>query len=159
METRTVSELAELFGLTRQAINNRVRQLPANFVEKNDRGTTVVNEAGIHELERVYGRVVLQAPEGELLGVDELPSDILSDWLRDKNAEIKRLSDQLVIKDAQIAAQAQQLLAKDSQLLEKDRQIEQQLQLATKLTEDQEQLLLGFTAEKNRGFWARLFGR
>ncbi|MFG7388795.1 MarR family transcriptional regulator [Lactococcus lactis] len=34
MKTKTVSELAELFGVTRQAMNKRVKSLDTKFVEK-----------------------------------------------------------------------------------------------------------------------------
>ena len=44
---KTVSELAEILGVSRQAMNNRVKSLPEEFVEKNDKGVTVVNRAGL----------------------------------------------------------------------------------------------------------------
>lgn len=37
METKTVSELAELFGVTRQAMNKRIKQLDEQYVEKNEK--------------------------------------------------------------------------------------------------------------------------
>ncbi|MDU0412201.1 hypothetical protein K231HA_02275 [Lactococcus lactis] len=43
MKTKTVSELAELFGVTRQAMNKRVKSLDTKFVEKNEKNVTVVN--------------------------------------------------------------------------------------------------------------------
>ncbi|MFK5277914.1 MarR family transcriptional regulator, partial [Lactococcus lactis] len=58
MKTKTVSELAELFGVTRQAMNKRVKSLDTKFVEKNEKNVTVVNAEGIHELEGLYGKVV-----------------------------------------------------------------------------------------------------
>ena len=53
MKTKTVSELAELFGVTRQAMNKRVKSLDTKFVEKNEKNVTVVNAEGIHELEEM----------------------------------------------------------------------------------------------------------
>ena len=38
----TVSEIAEVLGLSRQAINNRVKELPEEDTKKNDKGVTVV---------------------------------------------------------------------------------------------------------------------
>ena len=58
MKTKTVSELAELFGVTRQSMNKRVKSLDTKFVEKNEKNVTVVNAEGIHELEGLYGKVV-----------------------------------------------------------------------------------------------------
>ncbi|WP_302183301.1 hypothetical protein, partial [Salmonella enterica] len=57
------SELAELFGVTRQAMNKRVKSLDTKFVEKNEKNVTVVNAEGIHELERLYGKVVTAKAE------------------------------------------------------------------------------------------------
>ena len=34
----TVSEIAEVLGLSRQAINNRVKELPEEDTDKNDKG-------------------------------------------------------------------------------------------------------------------------
>ena len=55
MKTKTVSELAELFGVTRQAMNKRVKSLDTKFVEKNEKNVTVVNAEGIHELPVLCG--------------------------------------------------------------------------------------------------------
>ena len=63
MKTKTVSELAELFGVTRQAMNKRVKSLDTKFVEKNEKNVTVVNAEGIHELEGLYGKVVTAKAE------------------------------------------------------------------------------------------------
>jgi len=35
---KTVSELAEILGVSRQAINNRVKALPPEDTEKNEKG-------------------------------------------------------------------------------------------------------------------------
>ena len=37
----TVSEIAEILGVSRQAVNNRVKQLPEEDTEKNAKGVTV----------------------------------------------------------------------------------------------------------------------
>ena len=37
----TVSEIAEVLGVSRQAVNNRVKQLPEEDTEKNAKGVTV----------------------------------------------------------------------------------------------------------------------
>ena len=43
----TVSEIAEVLGLSRQAINNRVKELPEEDITKNDKGVTVVTRSGL----------------------------------------------------------------------------------------------------------------
>ena len=43
----TVSEIAEVLGLSRQAINNRVKELPEEDTDKNDKGVTVVTRSGL----------------------------------------------------------------------------------------------------------------
>ena len=47
----TVSEIAEVLGLSRQAINNRVKELPEEDTDKNDKGVTVVTRSGLIKLE------------------------------------------------------------------------------------------------------------
>ena len=43
---KTVSELAEILGVSRQAINNRVKALPEEDTTKNEKGVTVVTRSG-----------------------------------------------------------------------------------------------------------------
>lgn len=47
---KTVSELAEILGVSRQAVNNRVKSLPEEDVDKNEKGVTVVNRSGLIKL-------------------------------------------------------------------------------------------------------------
>ncbi|EKF50974.1 DUF536 domain-containing protein [Lactococcus garvieae] len=155
METKTVSELAELFGVTRQAMNKRTKQLDEKYVEKNEKNVTVINEGGIHELERLYGKVVTAKAEvvDEKEMTQELstsPSDtavfeLVSNLMQDKNAEIERLN--------------QQLMAKDAQIAEKDKQINRQQELMEKSLSDNNQFLLEMKAESEKGFFAKLFGK
>ena len=49
----TVSEIAEVLGLSRQAINNRVKELPEEDTTKNDKGVTVVTRSGLIKLEEI----------------------------------------------------------------------------------------------------------
>ena len=44
---KTVSELAEILGVSRQAMNNRVKSLPEEYVEKNEKGVTVVDRKSV----------------------------------------------------------------------------------------------------------------
>ena len=155
METKTVSELAELFGVTRQAMNKRIKQLDEQYVEKNEKNVTVINEGGIHELERLYGKVVTAQAEvvDDKDATQELstsPTDtavfeLVSNLMKDKNAEIDRLNHQLMAKDAQIA--------------EKDKQINRQQELMEKSLSDTNQFLLEMKAESEKGFFAKLFGK
>ena len=155
METKTVSELAELFGVTRQAMNKRIKQLDEQYVEKNEKNVTVINEGGIHELERLYGKVVTAQAEvvDDKDNTQELstsPTDtavfeLVSNLMKDKNAEIDRLN--------------QHLMAKDAQIAEKDKQINRQQELMEKSLSDNNQFLLEMKAESEKGFFAKLFGK
>ena len=147
MTSNTVTELAEAFGVTRQAINNRVKKLAEEYLSKNDRGVTVVNEAGIEILEQHYGKKILVVETDldadnhtEQVDFDKLINQLLTD----KNLEIARLSEQITIKDGQIA--------------EKDEQIKLlQQQLTAKALTEREQSLIELADEKSKGFFARLF--
>ncbi|MCL2677298.1 MAG: DUF536 domain-containing protein [Streptococcaceae bacterium] len=152
MNTKTVTELAELFGVTRQAMNKRVRQLDEKFIEKNERNITVVNIGGIQELERLYGKVVTAEAEvvdskshnqvdsdsvKEIATIeDSAVFELVSTLIRDKNQEIDRLTQQLQVKDQQIHRQ--------QELMEKA------------MTENTNVLLeLKSGKTKKRGFWSR----
>ena len=50
---KTVSEIAEILGVSRQAVNNRVKQLPEEDLEKNAKGVTVVKRSGLIKLEEI----------------------------------------------------------------------------------------------------------
>ena len=169
MKTKTVSELAELFGVTRQAMNKRVKSLDTKFVEKNEKNVTVVNAEGIHELEGLYGKVVTakaevleeNADKGSevALKTDDATSaayEMISALMKDKNAEIERLNSQLISKD-------QQLNVKDAQIAEKDVQIKKQQELMEKALTDQKQFFTDLQEQlkttDNKGFFGRLFGK
>lgn len=49
---KTVSELADILGVSRQAVNNRVKSLPEEDLDKNEKGVTVVKRSGLVKLER-----------------------------------------------------------------------------------------------------------
>ncbi|MCL2114015.1 DUF536 domain-containing protein [Lactococcus protaetiae] len=169
METKTVSELAELFGVTRQAMNKRVKSLNAKFVEKNEKNITVVNKEGIHELEHLYGKVVTaeaEVVEKESASTVELSVktddatsaayEMISALMKDKNAEIDRLNSQLESKDKQLSV-------KDEQIAEKDAQIKKQQELMEKALTDQKQFFTDLQESiknvENKGFFGRLFGK
>ena len=144
----TVTELSEAFGVTRQAMNNRIKKLSDECLAKNDRGVTVVNEDGIKRLEKHYGKVILEDrtdknQEAEKNSVNIDFDKIITQLIKDKNTEISRLSDQIAMKDHQIA--------------EKDKQLDQQQQLTAKALTEREQTLLELEQEKSKGFFAKLF--
>lgn len=148
MKKKTVTELSEAFGVTRQAMNNRIKKLSDEYLAKNDRGVTVVNEDGIKRLEKHYGKVILEDrtdknQEAEKNSVNIDFDKIITQLIKDKNSEISRLSDQIAMKDHQIA--------------EKDKQLDQQQQLTAKALTEREQTLLELEQEKSKGFFAKLF--
>lgn len=148
MKKMTVTELSEAFGVTRQAMNNRIKKLSDEYLAKNDRGVKVVNEDGIKRLEKHYGKVILEDrtdknQEAEKNSVNIDFDKIITQLIEDKNTEISRLSDQIAMKDHQIA--------------EKDKQLDQQQQLTAKALTEREQTLLELEQEKSKGFFAKLF--
>ena len=48
---KTVSEIAEILGVSREAVNNRVKSFAEEFVSKNEKGVTVVNREGLEKLD------------------------------------------------------------------------------------------------------------
>ena len=57
---KTVSELAEILGVSRQAINNRVKALPEEDTQKNEKGVTVVTRSGLIKLEEIYKKTIFE---------------------------------------------------------------------------------------------------
>lgn len=165
---KTVSELADILGISRQAINNRVKAFPEEFVDKNDKGVTVVNRAGLIELEKIYQKTIF---EDEPISEETKQRELMEILVDEKNAEIIRLYEQLKIKDEQIAAKDEQIRIKDVQISEKDKQLDQQQQLTLKAMADKETLKLELDQAKaeaeaqaqveeitvKKGFFARLF--
>lgn len=56
---KTVSELADILGVSRQAVNNRVKSLPEEDLDKNEKGVTVVKRSGLVKLEEIYKKQFL----------------------------------------------------------------------------------------------------
>ena len=160
---KTVSELAEILGVSRQAINNRVKALPPEDTEKNDKGVTVVTRSGLIKLEEIYKKTIF---EDEPVSEDVKQRELMEILVDEKNAEIVRLYEQLKAKDSQLAKKDEQLRIKDVQIAEKDKQLDQQQQLTAKAMSERETLLLELDEAKeqaqkqeNNGFWARLLGK
>ena len=86
----TVSEIAEVLGVSRQAVNNRVKQLPEEDTEKN-----------------------AETKQRELLEilVDEKNSEIarLYAQLKAKDEQLSNMDNQLRVKDVQIAEKDKQI--------------------------------------------------
>lgn len=168
---KTVSEIAEILGVSRQAVNNRVKSLPEEDLTKNGKGVTVVKREGLLKLEQIYQKTIFEDQPAEEKVEDRELLQILVD---EKNSEITRLYDQIKSKDVQIAEKDEQLRVKDVQIAEKDKQLDQQQQLTLAAMEDSKQLQLALNEakaeveqiqqnkqnhESKKGFWSRLFGK
>lgn len=171
---KTVSEIAEILGVSRQAVNNRVKNLPEEDVEKNEKGVTVVNRSGLIKLEEIYKKTIF---EDDPIDEETKQRELLEILVDEKNTEITRLYEQLKAKDKQLASKDEQLRVKDVQISEKDKQLDQQQQLTLAAMEDTKRLQLELNEAKAevkeiqtkseekiqeeeapKGFLARLFG-
>ena len=160
---KTVSEIAEILGVSRQAVNNRVKALDPEGTEKNDKGVTVVTRSGLIKLEEIYKKTIF---EDEPVSDDVKQRELMEMLVDEKNAEIVRLYEQLKAKDEQLAKKDEQLRVKDVQIAEKDKQLDQQQQLTLQAMNDRETLKLELDQAKekvqeqeSKGFWRRVFGR
>ncbi|MEY8701235.1 DUF536 domain-containing protein [Streptococcus ferus] len=166
---KTVSELAEILGISRQAINNRVKALPEEDLDKNDKGVTVVLRSGLIKLEEIYKKTIF---EDEPVSEEAKQREFLEILIDEKNTEITRLYEQLKAKDSQLENKDEQLRIKDVQIAEKDKQLDQQQQLTLAAFSDRDTLKLELDEAKaeveeiqnqqeeaKKGFFARLFGR
>ena len=142
---KTVSEIAEILGVSRQAVNNRVKSLPEEDVSKNEKGVTVVNRSGLIKLEEIYKKTIF---EDEPISEETQQRELLEILVDEKNTEITRLYEQLKAKDKQISTKDEQLRVKDVQISEKDKQLDQQQQLTLAAMEDSKSLQLELNEAK-----------
>ena len=170
---KTVSEIAEILGVSRQAVNNRVKQLPEEDLEKNAKGVTVVKRSGLIKLEEIYKKTIF---DDEPIDEETKQRELLEILVDEKNSEIARLYAQLKAKDEQLSNMDDQLRVKDVQIAEKD----QQQQLTLTAMKDKEELKLELDEAKvevdeakaqveeiqtkqeeasKKGFFGRLFGK
>lgn len=108
-EMLTVKELAEFFGISRQAMRKHVDNLEPTFLAKNSLGYKTVLWSGVLHLADKLGRP-------ELLEAFEIPDTASSDSIETK------LLAQLQQKDVQID-QLQSLLAQQQKLLDQQQQL------------------------------------
>ena len=167
---KTVSEIAEILGVSRQAVNTRVKLLDEEDVTKNDKGVTVVKRSGLIKLEEHYQKTIF---EDEPVSEEGKQRELMEILVDEKNAEILRLYDQLKAKDLQLAEKDRQIQIKDVQIAEKDKQLDQQQQLTLQSMQDQDRLKLELATAiekaeaaeeakeeaetKRKGFFGRLF--
>ena len=160
---KTVSEIAEILGVSRQAVNNRVKQLPEEDLEKNAKGVTVVKRSGLIKLEEIYKKTIF---DDEPIDEETKQRELLEILVDEKNSEIARLYAQLKAKDEQLSNMDDQLRVKDVQIAEKDKQLDQQQQLTLQAMNDRDTLKLELEQanekvqeQESKGFWARVFRR
>ena len=160
---KTVSELAEILGVSRQAVNSRVKLLDPEDIRKNEKGVTVVTRSGLIKLEEHYQKAIF---EDEPVSEDAKQRELMEILVDEKNAEILRLYEQLKAKDRQLAEKDEQMRVKDVQIAEKDKQLDQQQQLTLQSMKDRDTLKLELDQaiekaqeQEKKGFWARLLGR
>ena len=134
-EMLTVKELAEFFGISRQAMRKHVDNLEPTFLAKNSLGyKTVLWAGGLHLADKL-GRP-------ELLEAFEIPDTAISDSIETK------LLAQLQQKDVQID-QLQSLLAQQQKLLDQQQQLTLQANKQILLLTSQERFSDDLNKESN----------
>ena len=136
-EMLTVKELAEIFGISRQAMRKHVDNLEPTYLAKNSQGYKTVLWSGVLHLADKLGRT-------ELLEAFEIPDTASSDSIEMK------LFAQLQQKDAQID-QLQSLLAQQQKLLDQQQQLTLQVNKQILLLTSQERLSGDLNKELNNG--------
>lgn len=134
-EMLTVKELAEFFGISRQAMRKHVDNLEPTFLAKNSLGYKTVLWSGVLHLADKLGRP-------ELLEAFEIPDTASSDSIETK------LLAQLQQKDVQID-QLQSLLAQQQKLLDQQQQLTLQANKQILLLTSQERFSDDLNKESN----------
>ena len=131
----TVKELAEFFGISRQAMRKHVDNLEPTYLAKNSQGYKTVLWSGVLHLANKLGRP-------ELLEAFEIPDPAIVDSIETK------LFAQLQQKDAQIE-QLQSLLAQQQKLLDQQQQLTLQASKQIMILASQERLSDDLNDESN----------
>ncbi|MBF0805719.1 MULTISPECIES: DUF536 domain-containing protein [unclassified Streptococcus] len=160
---KTVREISEIVGVSRQAVNDRIKTLPPEDLSKNEKGVTVVTKSGLIKLENHYKTSIF---EDEPISEDAKEKEILQILVDEKNEEIIRQEKEIQRLHEQLKSKDQQIRTKDDQIAEKDKQLDQQQQLTLMAMNDKDSLKLELDEAKkqvenqiHKGFWARLFGQ
>ena len=135
-EMLTVKELAEFFGISRQAMRKHADNLEPTYLAKNSQGYKTVLWSGVLHLADKLGRA-------ELLEAFEISDAASSDSIETK------LFAQLQQKDAQIE-QLQSLLAQQQKLLDQQQQLTLQANKQILLLKPQERLSDDLNKESNK---------
>ena len=152
---KTVSEIAEILGVSRQAVNNRVKQLPEEDLEKNAKGVTVVKRSGLIKLEEIYKKTIF---DDEPIDEETKQRELLEILVDEKNSEIARLYAQLKAKDEQLSNMELTLTAmkdKEELKLELDEakvEVDEAKAQVEEIQTKQEEA-------SKKGFFGRLFGK
>lgn len=154
---KTIKQLADELGVSKQAIQKRLKKLPDNQQPTKVNGTYLLNDSVVSTIRKAY----LKGKEGDNLSTNQQPtSDNVGDNLIFKEviADLKNdkinLFDSIKEKDDQIK-QLQKLLDQQQVLtLQANKKIEQ-LELTLEQT-DEEELKMDERVSKN-SFWSKLF--
>lgn len=143
-ETFTVKELADLFGISRQAMSKHVNKLDSNLLAKNERGYKVILHSGVLQLASNLGNKELLdmlQPNNKKEAINTDKKEILevaSKLHIQLSKENEFLQEQLREKDHQIK-QMQKIIDQQQQLtLQANRQIEQLQEQLSLTSENQE---------------------
>lgn len=144
---KTIKELAEDFGVSKEAIRKNVLKIPEEHVRVGTNRTVYVDDRGVQYLRDLMKKVTTNssanlAPKiGTLMAIDyqhKLEKNELEMKLEKKNhkEKIKALQEQIQMQQNQIEMQTEQIQILQKQLEAKDNQIADMLK-----TLDQQQIL------------------
>ena len=145
----TVSEIAEVLGVSRQAVNNRVKQLPEEDTEKNAKGVTVVKRSGLIKLEEIYKKTIF---DDEPIDEETKQRELLEILVDEKNVQIAE-------KDKQIDQQQQLTLTAMKDKEELKLELEEAKVEIDEAKAQVEEIQVKQEETAKKGFFGRLFGK
>lgn len=156
----TLAELEKYFGVSRDKIVYRYKQLPKSYSKKLG-NKIIVSKAGIEELNKFFGGVkTMGKPSKNEEETEELQSN-LNDELKEKNKQISELQ-KIIQENQKLLNQQQQLHLQANQRIE---HLEEQLALdppkseqgevvakedSDKLEENRQELLKSISFQENK---------
>ena len=139
MTDKTVKEVAEMLGVTKQTVQYHLKSLPTNYTTKSDKNIIYINSLGQKTLSDKIDKRKQFSVDKETVETDEEPTE---ETVRN-GKEIDHFKEQIKEKDQQIA----QLLDSQKQL---QKLIENQQVLTLQANQKVEKLELSFKNEEIR---------
>lgn len=164
---KTIKEVADELGVSKDKIKYRCKKLPSNYLYKVGKITYIKNE-GIKEISKIMG---VKLPSDYLVNLPSVTHQENEEKSNTSEQVIEILKEQLITKDNQInelnnrlkevtnaLVENQKLISQQQTLALIDKKKEEETEIKDKKVEVKEENKVSDPVQK-KSFWSKLFGR